>query len=198
MPPTTRSTTAGASGERLDREVQALALVLVADEDRDGRVIREAQLAAHLGTVGRVARAEPIDVDAVRDDGDRRAHPPVDLAQQHGLLPGEGDDRAVRAAPVADAVAEGGEQVHRIAHHPPAVVAPGAHRGLQQAVVDVDVAGHDVVVADRDRVGALREEPPRSPGANRAEPQHVAGAREVRADRGCDARPAGTGRRRPR
>ncbi|WP_286328931.1 hypothetical protein [Agromyces marinus] len=88
----------------------------------------------------------------------------------------------MRAAAIADAVAERGEQVHRIAHHPPRVVAARAHGRLEQAVVDVDVARHHVVVRERDRIGPRGEEALRTPRADRAEPDDVARACEVQAE----------------
>ena len=56
---------------------------------------------------------------------------------------------------------------------------PRARIGEQPPVVDVDVAGHHVVVRDRDRVGALGEEPPRASRADRAEPDHPPAEREA-------------------
>ena len=52
-----------------------------------------------------VGGPEPLEVDAVRDDVDRRAHATVRRHEQVGLGRREGDDRPVRAAAVADAVA---------------------------------------------------------------------------------------------
>ena len=113
-----------------------------------------------------------------------RTRPYVET-QQLGLGRRERDHRPVRATAIADAVAQSGEQVHRVAHHAPDVVAARAHGGLQQPVVDVDVAGHDVVVRDRDGVGACGEESSRSPRADRAEPDDVACPSEMGGDGAC-------------
>ena len=63
---------AGRVRERLHRDGQALALELVADEHRDRAGIREAELGAGRGSLAGLGRSEPLDVDAVRDDVDRR------------------------------------------------------------------------------------------------------------------------------
>ena len=83
----------------------------------------------------------------------------------------------VHAAAVADEVADVGEQVRGVAHHPPPRPTAGAHGSDHKTMVDIDVTGHDVVVADRDRIRAFGQELLRASGTHNEEPQHLLGKR---------------------
>ena len=184
-------------GQRLDRERQALALELVADEDGNRQSVGQGEPGPGGGPLGVGRGAEALGVDAVGDHRDRRSHPAVRRDQQFGLARGERHHGAVRATSVADPVAQRGEQVDGIAHHAPDEVAAGLHRDLQQPVVHVDVAREHVVVADAQGARALGEEALGPRRADRAEPDDVAGPLEVGSDRrlGLPARRAAGGRR---
>ena len=128
-PPTTSNSTSDAVPQRLHRDGEALAFELVADEHGDRAVVVDSELRPgllcappHPGGRNRLM-STPFGITWIGG-----VHPAVGRDEQLGLGSREGDDRPVRAAAIADAVAKRREEVHRVAHHAPDVFASRAHR----------------------------------------------------------------------
>ena len=151
-PTTRRRTLLGRLRTASTRSRQPLAVELVADEEDDDVVRRRtrsrSRAAARSGVAG---RAEALGVDAVADDHGGGRDRRVGRAQEVVLLGGEVDDDAVRpgrrTATVSRARVKRCSGLRAIRE---GRVPAGPHGGQDDAVVDVDVAGQGVVVADRD------------------------------------------------
>lgn len=107
------------AGERIERDVEALAVELVTDEEQDMSLGCQAEGGARLAALGVVRAGEGLQVDAVADHGRRRGEPGEGLLEEPVLEGGQVDHEPVRATwAVAPTVPDRGEEVQRVPHHP--------------------------------------------------------------------------------
>lgn len=158
--------------DRLHEERQPLAVELMADEKDDNIVRAEPVPLSRVGALGVCGWPVADRVDTVADHDGRGCHARVGGPQEVVLLTGEVDDDAVGAAAEPHRVAGQGEEVKGVPDHPERRVAAGAHAGEDDAVVDVDVAGEGVVVADPDGVLEAPQAVPGDDRPDRREPHH--------------------------